>query len=300
MTTDITPWWPYEIRTDLVSSGRRTLTSAFADFVSCQAGFPPYDLPEIFAVPEDEGENDAARDLVRLDAEHLARMFSIGRLETFVRPLGGGAVVGLAAELWELDDPLPRFATGALNLEHWSDAQARPTHRIFVDSSQFDEWIAAIKPLGPLTSRQVQEIGDPQLRAARAVAARRVEEHGIDELDGTRRVVVPADPPGVGPLLLSIDEVSQLVRRSSSSIYQNEKDGTFPERIKLGSSTRWKKSEVLAWIEEQAAKARQELAPFAPRTVYDLGGRNCPFHDQIRPPLREFATAWHVGGAVVA
>ncbi|MBU0670071.1 MAG: AlpA family phage regulatory protein [Alphaproteobacteria bacterium] len=61
-------------------------------------------------------------------------------------------------------------------------------------------------------------------------------------------------PSGVGPVLLSVEEVSALIGRSRSTIYQDEKNGTFPQRIKLGSSTRWKKAEVLAWIEEQAAK----------------------------------------------
>lgn len=62
------------------------------------------------------------------------------------------------------------------------------------------------------------------------------------------------DPPGVGPLLLTVEEVSELIGRSVSSIYGYEKKGAFPERIKLGSSSRWRKGEVLAWIEEQAAK----------------------------------------------
>lgn len=254
MTTDISPWSPYEGRTSIVSRDRKTLTSAFADVVKCRAGFPPHELPEIFAAPEDEGENDAARDLVRLDAEHLARMFAVGGLETFARPLNGGEVVAMAPELWELDDPLPRFATGGLNLERWADAEAPPTHRIFVDSKQFERWLAALKPLGPLASRQVEEIVDPQLRAVRAIAARNVANQPLAETGEEHSDSVSADPPGVGPVLLSVGEVSKLIGRSRSTIYQDEKNGTFPERIKLGSSARWKKSEVLAWVEEHAAK----------------------------------------------
>ena len=254
MTANISAWSPYEKRTAIVSSGRKALISAFADVVRCRAGSPSHDLPEIFAAPKDEGENDAARDLVQLDAEHLTRIFAIGRLETFARPLNGGEVVAMASELWELDDPLMRFATGALNLERWADAEAPPTHRIFVDSNQFDQWLAALKPLGPLTNRQIEEIIDPQLRAARAVAARKVADQPIAETGQEQDSAVFANPPGVGPVLLSVGEVSTLIGRSRSTIYQNEKDGTFPERIKLGSSARWKKTEVLAWVEEQAAK----------------------------------------------
>ncbi len=238
----------------MVSAGRKALTSAFAELVVSRQGFLPYELPDIFAAPVDEAENDAARDLVRLEVEHMTRMFANGRLTSFARPLGGGEVVAIRPQLWELDDPLPRFATGALNLEHWADASAEPTHRIFVDSEDFDSWLAKLKPLGPLTNRQVEEIIDPQLRAARSVARRTVErDHEQPEL-GERGGTQAASPPGVGPELLSVEEVSALIGRSRSSIYADEKNGRFPEPLKIGSSARWIKSEVLAWIAEQAAK----------------------------------------------
>ena len=89
-------------------------------------------------------------------------MFAIGKLDTFGRPLGGGEVVTIPMAHWELDDPLPRFATGAFNLKQWWEASAELTHRIFVDTKQFDRWLASLKPLGPLTNRQVEAILDPQ------------------------------------------------------------------------------------------------------------------------------------------
>ena len=95
---------------------------------------------------------------------------------------------------------------------------------------------------------------DPQLRAVRAIAARNVANQPLAETGEEHSDSVSADPPGVGPVLLSVGEVSKLIGRSRSTIYQDEKNGTFPERIKLGSSARWKKSEVLAWVEEHAAK----------------------------------------------
>ena len=257
MSIIILPWSPYEGRLSVVSKGRKTLTAAFADLVLFRSGFLSYELPGIFAAPYDEGENDAARDMVRLDAEHLARMFANGGLQTFARPLGGGEIVSIDAGLWELDDPLHRFATGAFNLERWAACEAPPTHRIFVDDAQFDEWLAALKPLGPLTTRQVEDIVDPQLRAARAAAARRVKTKpmlspGNDEVP----TEASSDPPGVGPLLLTVEEVSEMIGRSVSSIYGDEKKGVFPSPLKLGASSRWRKDEVLAWIEEQAAKRR--------------------------------------------
>ncbi len=193
----------------MVSGGRRTLTSAFADLVVSRQGFQSYELPEIFAAPEDEGENDAARDLVRLEAEHLSRMFANGRLNSFVRPLGGGEVTAIAPELWEIDDSLPRFATGALNLEHWADYSADPTHRVFVDVQQFDSWLANLKPLGPLSNRQIEEIVDPHLRAVRSVARRSLDPE-IEHADRPmkRDMQRASAPLGVGPEFLTVQEVS--------------------------------------------------------------------------------------------
>ena len=53
---------------------------------------------------------------------------------------------------------------------------------------------------------------------------------------------------------MTLDEVCDLTRRSSSTIYADMHEGIFPEPLKLGSSSRWLKTEVLAYIAEQAAK----------------------------------------------
>lgn len=250
----ILPWSPYEGRNSIFSMGRKALTAAFADVVRTRAGFLPQELPEIFAAPEDDGENDAARDLVQLDAEHMARAFAIGRLDTFGRPLGGGEVMRISAGHWELDDPLPRFATGAFNLERWWEASADPTHRIFVDTKQFDRWLVSLQPLGPLTNRQVEAIVDPQKRAARALTNEAtVDKSSRATLDEDQRQP-SQDPPGVGPVLMTLNEVCDLTRRSPSTIYADMGKGIFPEPVKLGASSRWVKTEVLAWIAEQAAK----------------------------------------------
>lgn len=118
MALQITPWSPYEGRMSLASASRIALTSAFADLVLVRSQFSPFELPEIFAAPADDGDDDASRDLVRLNAELLATKFVRAEIDTFVRPLNGGDVEQLGASQWEIDDPLPRFATGALNLEN--------------------------------------------------------------------------------------------------------------------------------------------------------------------------------------
>lgn len=254
--TLITPWSPYVEQAPVTSAGRRTLVEAFADVVSVQHGFERYELPEIFAAPEDEGENDACRHMVIMDAALLSAQFARGGIATFARPLGGGEVVPLEAALWEIDDPLPRMATGAFNLEHWADPDAPSTHRIFVDAADFDQWLAGLKPPGVLTNRELEVALDPQLRAARAVAARRVRETSEGGSVGQSELISPSVslPAGLGPELLTLVEVCDLIRKGRSSIYTMIAEEQFPEPIKLGSNSRWAKHEVLVWIAEQAAR----------------------------------------------
>jgi len=257
MTQAIDPWSPYLAADPIVSSGRRTLVSAFADLVFVQNQFQRYELPEIFEAPEDEGENDIAREMVRLDAVFLTQQFLLGKIATYARPMGGGDVVPIPAAHWEIDDPLMRMATGAYNREHWADPEAPPTHRIFVDGPAFDTLLASLKPLGPLTNKEIEAL-DPQARAARSVAARR--------LDASLATPQPAaaDPgsPSLvrqqgaegGLELLKLEEVENLVKLKRSSIYNKIRDEGFPAPITLGGASRWNKREVLLWIEEQAAK----------------------------------------------
>jgi predicted DNA-binding transcriptional regulator AlpA len=254
MTHSISPWSPYEGRSPISSVGRLSLTSAFADLVLAQTGFSSFDLPEIFAFPVDEGENDASRDLVRLQAELLAEEFVSGRLETFSRPIAGGTVERVEAEKWEIDDPLPRFSKGAFNTDRWADPDAEPTHRLFVNADEFHRWLVELTPPGFLTDRQMEAIADPRTKAARALAQSSVAPVTQDAASDGRTPLSSRD--GLGPELLTIAEVRTLTSRGRSTIYQLEREGKFPSRIKLGKSSRWKRSEVEAWIREQIARGR--------------------------------------------
>lgn len=258
MTAPIEPWSPYGGGDPIVSAGRRTLVSVFGDLVRCQAGFEPYELAGIFAAPPDEGENDICRQLVGEDAIFLAKQFVIGRLASFARPLGGGEAIFIPAAHWEIDDPLPRFATGVFNAADWANANAPATHRIFVDAKEFEEWLAGLKPLGPLSVRELEEVLDPRLRAVRAIAARRVTPTIAPKRE---------DADGVGPPslsqalraedeLLTLPQVEALVKLKRSSIYTKIKDDGFPDNITLGGRVVWRKSAVMAWVEEKAAQGR--------------------------------------------
>ncbi|WP_218033271.1 helix-turn-helix transcriptional regulator [Novosphingobium sediminis] len=251
MTMPILPWSPYLGQTDVPSLRRITLTTAFARLIQVTPGFQPHELIEIFEAPEDQGENDLAREMVRLTGTQLAREFLRGGIATFARPLGGGEIIEIPAAHWEIDDALPRFATGAYATNDWANAGAVPTHRIFVDEHQYDRWLVATPPDGHLSKRECEVAFDPYLRTARAIVARAANQ------DVTASVSIepaqPAAPAGTGPELLLIAEVSSLVALRPSTIYKKLQEGDFPQQIKLGSRAVWSKPEVLAWVRGKAA-----------------------------------------------
>lgn len=222
----------------------------------CQAGFQPYELPEIFAAPIDEGENDACRRLVALDAALLTTQFALGKIATFARPIGGGETVAIPPAHWEIDDPLPRFAIGTYNADNWANAEAPGSHRIFVDGAEFDTWFAKLEPPGPLTESQIEEAFDPQLRAARSTAAKKPTKVRRTTATDYRAVdVAMSDAPSdTGQSdLLTMKEVLRLTRLGRSTIYRFISAGSFPGQIKFGRASRWLRADVDKWIADQAA-----------------------------------------------
>lgn len=249
----LSPWSIYNQQPPLQSAGRIALTAAFADVVMLNVGFQQHEISDIFAAPHDEGENDIARVMICEQALMLTSHFVIGRIPTFVRPIGGGEVVPIPAHYWEIDDPMPRFAFGALNLEHWADAHAAPSHTIFVDRDTFNAWFAALQPDGPLTKRQLDDVMDPQARAKRAVAAQVRAIAPVAQMVGT--LTPPrADPPGVGPMFIKLAEVIELVSLSSSTIHKKISEGAFPKQVKMGNASRWCRDEIIDWMVNHAAE----------------------------------------------
>lgn len=250
------PWSPYRETVQTVSRGRRSLISAFSDMVRCQAGFQPHELPDIFAAPKDEGENDACRRLVELDASLLTTQFVAGKIVTFARPIGGGETVAIPPEHWEIDDPLPRFATGTYNAADWANAEAPASHRIFVDGAEFDAWLAKLEPPGPLTESQIEEIVDPRLRAARSTAAKKPNKVRRTSAADYRAAIAAMNDSSSETgqsALLTMKEVLRLTRLGRSTIYRFISAGSFPGQIKFGRASRWLRADVDKWIADQAA-----------------------------------------------
>lgn len=51
------------------------------------------------------------------------------------------------------------------------------------------------------------------------------------------------------PLLLSIKQLSEMLGRSQSSLWEDDKAGRIPMPIKIGRSVRWRRLEIEAWVE---------------------------------------------------
>ncbi len=255
---NITPWSPYLERTSLSSAGRTALTAAFADVIYVRCGFEAHELPEIFHAPADDGENDACRDIVRLNVEHTAEQFLRGRIPTFARPLNGGIITPLDPSLWEIDDPLMRFATGAFNLDQWAVPTAELSHRLFVDSITFDRWLTLQRPAGELRSRQIESVHDPRVRAAHSLAAaNRVSAHdpSFDEQQSYR-----SSTPYFEEKSEMIDraEVERRTSLSRSTIYSYMGKGEFPRCFHLTNNrVVWPAAEIDEWISEKAARRRR-------------------------------------------
>lgn len=247
MSQPIEPWSPYALARSLSSHGRVPLTGAFADLVEFATDIYPDEIYDILNAPPQDGENCASRHQIEMQAQILAREFVHGRIATFVRPLQGGDVEPLGMDKWEIDDPLPRFATGAMDPERWTDPAAPVTHRLFVDKAQFDRWLVTLRPPGPLTDEEIEAVIDPQVRAARAIGS----PDGARNQDNISSQSPLLQQQPDRSQLLTLREVEKLTTRKKSTIYALEKQGKFPSRQKLGASTRWDRGEVEAWLSEQ-------------------------------------------------
>ena len=256
---DITPWSPYLARTSLPSAGRIALTAAFADVIYIRCGFEAHELPEIFCAPADDADNDACRDIVRLNAEHTAEQFILGRIPTFARPLDGGIITPLDPSLWEIDDPLRRFATGAFNLDQWPDSDAELSHRLFVDSATFNRWLTLQRPLGPLCSAEIGSVLDPQVRAACSMAAANTictsEQAGLEEPHPFRTSTYCFEERSDTIALAEVERRTSLKR---STIYFYMAQGKFPQNFPLTENrVGWLASDIDRWNAERAANRKR-------------------------------------------
>ncbi len=252
--SDAIPWCVYEYRPFAASEGRIPLELAFGQLLLSRTGTVPRELPQIFSAPVDEGENDLARDLVRLQAEIITEAFVNGDLPAFARPVGGGSLTPLPRHTWEIDDPLDRYAFAALNLEQWDNVDAEPTHRIFVHAEAFYDWAKQLQSPETLSKYQIDRIGDP-------LSTSKTKMDFVVQNDASLNENIeedhshPNDPPGVGPKLIPEKEVLKRVGIGRSTIRTRMESGKFPKKIKVGERAFWDDREIDKWILDQIDKS---------------------------------------------
>lgn len=62
------------------------------------------------------------------------------------------------------------------------------------------------------------------------------------------------DLPPENVLMLSLEEVAAMLCIGQSTVRKLSKDGDFPRGLKLGSATRWRMSDIRAWVDSLAPR----------------------------------------------
>ncbi|WP_420606539.1 helix-turn-helix transcriptional regulator [Novosphingopyxis sp.] len=244
-------WSPYDGRQDFASVGRISLIKAFANVVRLRLNIEPHELSSIFAAPSDDAENDCGKDLVGVQAHYLVDDFLSGAVTSFARPIGGGDVVTMLAKMWELDDYMPRFATGALNLERWSDPDAKPTHHIFVDKQQFEQFLMSLPADDELSDYQLQCLADRRLAIMQGQQNERASGDPSLDVNG---VVGLSATSSVQDRLLEMQSIIALCGCQKSKIYAMIKGGEFPQQVSVGGKSLWSEKEINQWVEQHKDK----------------------------------------------
>ena len=115
------------------------------------------------------GQREDAVRALPIVAKHIVSLAVTGRVRTYARPLGGGAMVELEPSLWELDEPLARAAVCSLNIDDPFNQKAPPTHFIFVEREDLEQALAGLTPADKLYLIKDLEGGDREGPYAGAV-----------------------------------------------------------------------------------------------------------------------------------
>jgi predicted DNA-binding transcriptional regulator AlpA len=249
----IEPWSPYDGRQDLASVGRVSLVKAFADVVRVRLGTEPYELSSVFAAPSDDAENDCEKDLVALQSRYFIDDFLSGAMMSFARPIGGGEAVPMPASMWELDDCLLRFATGAFNLERWVDTDTEPTHYIFVDRQQFEKLLMSLPTDDTLSDYQMQYLADPRHAIRQREQSKQTPGAPLPIIDSPD---LPHSHVSSQDRLLGLASVMEVCGYKKSKIYDMVQKGQFPKQTGDGGKALWSAHEIYQWVEQRKDKRR--------------------------------------------
>jgi len=281
------PWQSY-CEHQPVSRFGITLVAAFSKLMAARWDSDQHEIHAFFV--QNGGttvDKDPFVGMAMISAEMMLEAFQRGDIATFARPIGGGAPVTIPADLWEVDDPLARLATGLFNLSDWSNHEAEPTHRIFVDNGALSAWIANFYTLDEIDSLLDGKPVRRRLKPAPAPAA-----------SWSDAVHEPPPAAEAEPRILRIKEVIALTGRSHSSIYADIEEGTFPQQLKLGArASGWFEHEILEWCRKRPRG--RSVAPSPARIEEAINCRNI-LCDQAGPDDRQLTAALHICRTVVS
>lgn len=266
------PWQPY-IEPQPISSAGISLVEAFGKMVQSEWSLHSFELFEALAEIEHTPEGEVpVSAIVQTCARTFQEAVLAGTLQTSARPLDGGEPTALKPLHWEIDNPVPRIASGCLNLEDWSNGLATPTHRIFVDRSDFDTFLASLMTQDeiydavgqarksftsappPQTSPATEKRALPERdRHRRQMAGETVRQAGAKNPQGLAPATEQA-PVRAEETILRRPEVLSRIAVSASTLDNLIKAGTFPKQIQLGPrSVGWYESQIAEWIAQRRA-----------------------------------------------
>ena len=238
------PWDPYRQHRPMRSAGRTSLTTAFSHYMALSEGISPAEIACSF----DDGGNENDRDIIEREIQFLAGVFLDGRIQTYARLGGGGDPVRLPASVWEIDDPIRRFATGSINLERPHDLSAVPTHWIFIDNAQWDAAMEGYRQSLLPRSGTSEDPGMDHDQGPSDIAVIRSSDFGAADA-GSENGAQPNSLLWRNEIL-TLEGVERATGLKKSTIYAKVTAGTFPKQIPIHGTRRgWRRGEVQDWLD---------------------------------------------------
>ena len=224
---------PYMMADWPKSDGRTFLAHAFAFFCMLEWG---HSFEEMDAAFDPASDCDGrVRGQILGAVQNFGRVIQQGRIETYARPIGGGAPRLLPQSAWELDDFGWRFGSSAIDPSAPFDRNAEPTHWIFVDAGQFDQILGLVQDDTP---------------------RRGTPGPGHDAPPETGHAARSAEAPAASDRYLRKADVLKLVPMSRSTFDDRVRKGLFPASHDLGGGiVAWWESEVQEWMRSRGGRA---------------------------------------------
>ena len=211
-----TRWQPYGLGEPPVSAGKIILADFLQRFLDAW-DVADWALPSGFDEVSDNGE------MLRSAIRSLGQLIMEGNIRSYARPIGGGEIVRFPPEKWEIDDFLPRFRRCACNPHAWADPNAEPTHWLFVNEDDADDFLK-----------------------------RWSEDFQFEEDKSTSVPTSFLDED-----ILRLPSVLKRTGLSKSTIYDLIQKGQFPRQLKPTGArlSGWRSSEIQEWIDRTASQS---------------------------------------------